>query len=120
MNQQQNKWQGMLEAELKKLIGELRSVGQVNPQNPADWEAVPDKIDVVKADSNEVADQIESYEVNTAILKQLEIRLNEVKDALERIKNGTHGVCRVCGKVIESERLEANPAATTCLLHKDQ
>src|SRR3989344_3177726 len=113
----QKKLRAELEKELGELEKELRSVGRINPANPADWEAMPDKMDIVKADPNEVADQIESYEGNTAILKQLEIRLNEIKAALERMTQGTYGVCSVCGKPIEPKRLEANPAATTCQQH---
>lgn len=109
-----------LEIELKEVETELQSIGQINPSNPKDWEAVPDKMDILSSDSNEVADGIESYEENTAILKQLEIRLNEIKNALERIKNGAFGKCRICQKEIEIERLNANPAATTCLAHKEQ
>src|SRR3989338_4751607 len=115
----QKKLKSELEKELKKLEGELRSVGRINPANPKDWEATPDKMDIMKADANEVADSIESYEGNTAILKQLEIRLNEVKGALERMKDGSYGKCDVCGKEIEMKRLEANPAASTCLEHKE-
>ena len=108
-----------LESELKELNDELRSVGRVNPGNPKDWEALPDRMDIIKADSNEVADSIESYEGNTAILKQLEIRLNEIKAAQERMKEGLYGICNMCKKPIEEKRLEANPAATTCVEHKD-
>lgn len=109
------------EEQLKKELGavekELKTVGRKNPANPADWEARPDKMDVIPADSNEVADAIESYEENTGILKQLEIRFNEVKAALKRIEGGTFGLCETCQKPIETERLEANPAATTCKAH---
>ena len=112
--------QQQLEKELKEVEAELSSIGQVNPSNPKDWEAVPDKMDVLSSDSNEVADSIESYEENTAILKQLEIRLNEIKSALDRLKSETFGKCRICQKEIEIKRLNANPAATTCLTHKDQ
>lgn len=107
----------LLRTEQATLEKELKTVGRKNPSNPADWEGKPDKMDVMPADSNEVADAIESYEENTGILKQLEIRWNEVKASLERIKSGTYGVCGVCGKEIEPERLEANPAAVTCKEH---
>lgn len=106
-----------LQAELNTVEKELKTVGRKNPSNPADWEAKPDKMDVMPADSNEVADAIESYEENTGILKQLEIRFNEIKAALERIKDGTYGICETCQKPIEPARLEANPAATTCKAH---
>jgi len=38
--------------------------------------------------------------------------LKQIDDALERIKNGTFGVCRVTGKLISKERLEAVPTTT--------
>lgn len=107
----------LLKTELATLEKELKSIGQKNPSNPADWEAKPDATGLAPADPNEVADNIESYEENTAILKQLEIRYNEVKDALKRIGEDKYGICATGGEKIETERLEANPAATTCLKH---
>ena len=105
----------ILEDELKTLEAELKTVGHKNPANPADWEATPGEFSTDKADENEIASNIEQYEDKTAILKQLEIRYNEVKDALKRIADNTYGNCSVCGKPIEQARLEANAAATTCM-----
>ncbi len=34
-----------------------------------------------------------------------------------RIEDGTYGVCTVSGEEIETERLEADPAAKTCKAH---
>ena len=104
-----------LEKELITVEGELKTVGQINPSNPADWEAKPSEIDVLASDMEEVADKIESYEENTGILKELEIRFNNIKDALARIKKGTYGICLVCGEPIEAKRLKADPAAPTCI-----
>ncbi len=106
-----------LETEKLLLEKELSSVGRINPENPRDWEAKGGNLDTLNADENEVADTIEEYEGNTAILKQLETRYNEVRDALTRIEQGTYGTCSVCGKEIEEARLEANPGATTCQEH---
>lgn len=111
------KYQLQIETELKKVEAELKTVGRKNPDNPADWEPIPDKMDISPADDNEVADSIEAYEENTGILKQLEIRFNELQNALKRIADGKYGICEVGGEVIESERLDANPAAMTCKLH---
>ena len=111
------KFEEKLRAELAVVEKELQSVGQINPSNPADWEAKPDKMDTMASDSNEVADSIESYEENTGILKQLEIRFNEIKKALEGVEKGTYGICETGGEHIEEERLDANPAAATCIKH---
>jgi len=40
--------------------------------------------------------------------------LKQLEDAFERIKLGTYGICRVCGKDIGHERLEAVPTTTIC------
>jgi RNA polymerase-binding transcription factor DksA len=42
-------------------------------------------------------------------------RLREVEDALTRIEEGTYGKCRICGREIPPERLEAVPWATLCI-----
>ena len=38
--------------------------------------------------------------------------LKQINEALERIENGTFGICRVTGKEIGRERLEAVPTTT--------
>jgi len=38
--------------------------------------------------------------------------LKQIDEALERIKNGSYGICRVTGKEISKERLEAVPTTT--------
>ena len=47
----------------------------------------------------------------------LKARLEEVEAALGRIAHGGYGVCRVCSNPIEEARLDANPAAETCMKH---
>jgi len=41
--------------------------------------------------------------------------LNKIKEAIERIENGTYGICDDCGDEIASERLEARPVTTYCI-----
>ena len=38
--------------------------------------------------------------------------LKQIDDALQRVENGTYGLCRVTGKLISRERLEAVPTTT--------
>ncbi len=111
------KYKQRLESEQEKLLKELKTVGRINPTNPNDWEPTPSIMDTDSADENLVADNIEEFEDNAGILKQLEIQYNEVKAALVRIEKGTYGICAVCGQEIESDRLDANPSAATCKKH---
>lgn len=106
-----------LEEERGVVEEELKHVGRVNPDNPADWEPTPQKMDIQEADRNEAADRIEGFEENTAIVKELEARLNNIKEALERIGTDAYGICEVGNEPIKIERLRANPAATTCVKH---
>ena len=106
-----------LETEKKLLEEELEKVGRKNPDNLSDWEATPADKDTSQADENTVADSIEDYEDNVAIVNTLEARYQDLKRALENIKNNTYGLCQVCGEEIDTERLEANPGAPTCRKH---
>lgn len=42
-------------------------------------------------------------------------RLKEINAALERIKNGTFGICEECGSRITKKRLEAIPYTDVCI-----
>lgn len=109
-----------LESELKLVEEELGKVGRINPDNPSDWEATPSADrDTSQADENTVADAIEGYEDNVAIVRTLEGRYNDIKSGLDKIKHNAYGLCQVCQKEIETDRLEANPSARTCKEHMD-
>ena len=41
--------------------------------------------------------------------------IKKVKKALERIENGTFGICEKCGDDISIERLKARPVTTQCI-----
>lgn len=43
------------------------------------------------------------------------IRLQEVDEALDRIANGTYGICEECGEPIGLKRLEVRPVAKYCV-----
>jgi RNA polymerase-binding protein DksA len=94
-------------AEKTRLEIEVASVA--GPSNVID--------ETTDADPNEVADKIEEFDSNFAISDDLKLSLNDVQAALDRIEEGTYGVCEVSGKPIELDRLGANPAARTCKEH---
>lgn len=41
--------------------------------------------------------------------------IGKIKEALERIENGTYGICEECGEEISTERLKARPVTTLCI-----
>ncbi len=59
---------------------------------------------------------IGQYMPEKAMLKKLRKRIEnkvmKTEDALDRIKNGSYGICEVTGKLIDPRRLKAKPTAT--------
>ncbi len=39
----------------------------------------------------------------------------KIREALERIDNGTYGICESCGSAISAKRLKARPVTTQCI-----
>jgi len=108
-----------LEQERMRIEHELSKVAEQNPENPDDWrmkgaEGRPDSADV-----SELADQFEEMGTQASISTALEARLNNVKRALKGIEDGSYGKCDKCGADINPKRLDANPAAITCIEHTD-
>ncbi len=54
-------------------------------------------------------------EKDVSIIEQVEAELADVEHALQRLDEGTYGVCEACGKPIGDARLDAMPAARLCL-----
>jgi RNA polymerase-binding transcription factor DksA len=118
MNKNLNEYTEQLEKERATILEEMKGVGIVtNTKNPDEWQATPTEGEHDLADANEVADRIESFEENAALVSQLETRLREIDHALKGIREQTFGLCEVCKKPIEADRLHANAAARTCKEH---
>lgn len=95
-----------------------RELGQLGTKDESgDWIPKKPEGETFGADRNDNADIIEGMQESNASLNELEGRLNLVDAALARIEAGTYGNCEACNDPIEMERLNANPAATTCLAH---
>lgn len=94
----------------QSLLAEAQaSIGEgLNPQNSN----LPD-----------VSDQA-SVEVDRSFLVRLREReqklLKKIDQALERIEQGTFGICEACGEEIAYERLKARPVTTLCITCKIQ
>ena len=88
-----------------------------------DWDArfpagAPLASPLSHSSQDEQADLREEFETELAQEHVLELRLREVKRALERIETARFGLCRECGNPIPEERLRANPAAEYHLEHQ--
>ena len=109
-----------LKKEAELLKKELGSVGREDPGKKGDWLTTKEDLNIPLADENEVADAVESFGERVALEKQLELKLQLVEGAIERIENGNYGICRICGGEIEEDRLNAEPTADTCKNHLGQ
>jgi DnaK suppressor protein len=54
-------------------------------------------------------------EIGLRIIERDAVLRGEVMLALEKIKDGTYGICESCDQEIESERLEALPITLLCI-----
>jgi len=71
--------------------------------------------------TNDTSPSFKSFDEGSEVMNkesnmQLAIRqekfIRDLRNALLRIENGTYGVCRVMGKLIQKERLKLVPHAT--------
>jgi DnaK suppressor protein len=46
--------------------------------------------------------------------------ISKIREALERIEDGTYGVCEICGGDISEKRLRARPVTTMCIACKSR
>lgn len=73
--------------------------------------------------SNHLADAASDYtslETNFDLAAREGKYLVYLEDALQRIKMGTFGVCKICQQLIPKARLEAVPTATKCVNCKEE
>ncbi|MDX1642444.1 MAG: TraR/DksA C4-type zinc finger protein [Balneolaceae bacterium] len=61
----------------------------------------------------------ESLDLTNRLIERNLKFISELNRALERIKNGTYGICRATGQPIEKERLEFAPHTRYCIAAKN-
>jgi DnaK suppressor protein len=70
-----------------------------------------------ESDEFEVSDIAEKYEEKSDFYSKKEIlekRLENIKRALQKIENGTYGICIKCNNPIEEARLKIDPTTELC------
>ncbi len=107
-----------LEVEKEEVEEELASHGRVIDED-GEWQGATDTPDGQESDPLDVANNIEELVTNVPLVEELEERHHDIVDALEKIENGTYGLCEASGEPIPFERLKANPAARTKIEHAE-
>ncbi len=111
-------YENQLKLELSQLQTELATIA-IFHEATDDWEVRNDDSEHNSADDNMVADNVESSSEREATLGLLEARYRNIRLALSKMTAGTFGTCEVCNEPIEANRLDANPAARTCITHRE-
>jgi DnaK suppressor protein len=95
-----------LRARLARLDDDLAGLFEASRDSNADDEHDPEgqTIAYERSQLSSVADRTRDH-------------LAEVEAALDRVVAGTYGICEVCHRPIDPERLEARPTARTCVEH---
>jgi len=107
----------LLENEKKILETELSFVATKDSPDADVWSAKQTQAGDDTTDQADAAGAISNFEENDITTRNLKTQLYEVDAALERMKDGTYGVCEIGGEEIEVERLQASPSARTCKKH---
>lgn len=102
-------------AEQVELQQRLRDISTQDPRVDDNYKSrFPDY--GTKEDEN--AAEVAAFSDRIAIEQTTEVDLKAVKDALQRMAEGTYGKCRYCGKPIEEKRLLARPTSGSCIACK--
>lgn len=97
----------LLIRELEDLLGKdgnsIRSIIETSDQSP---------------DFTDQASLESDMDLNIHMKERDSRLLVKVKEALERLEDGTYGICEECGKEISELRLKARPVTTMCITCK--
>lgn len=97
-------FRGILNEEMHKLLGEADKTVSIMTKEIVN---IPDPNDRATLESDR------NFELR---IRDRERKLiNKIREALERINDGTFGICEKCGEDISEARLKARPVTTLCI-----
>ena len=106
-------FRGILEEERQRVVDAISYLHEETPGSLAD-----ETEEITGAGDNhlgETATATLDREIDYSLEENSEQVLRSIDGALQRIANGTFGICETCGQRISEERLEAIPYATQCI-----
>lgn len=105
-------FEDILLKEQKRLESELAKFTNRNIHNAEDFDA---KFPSYGDSEEENIQEVSTYNDYLALEKTVEKDLQDVHSALQKVKDGTYGICKYCKKPIDEKRLLARPASTSCI-----
>lgn len=103
--------QNRLLEERKEIEEQLKKIAQPGQTND-DWNTNFPKFD--GGNLEEACDEVEAYATLLSISEELEKKLKDIDNALDKIKKGAFGLCENCNQKISQERLKIYPTARLC------
>lgn len=102
-----DKLEAFKEMFIKRIEGLMGEAGKTVSEMTVGTESFPDVTDRASQESDR------NFELR---MRDRERKLvKKIREALERIDDGTFGICEVCGKNISEKRLMARPVTTLCI-----
>lgn len=113
-----DKLQEKLEKEKSSIEEQLKKFAKKDDKVSGDWDTQFPKLDNNVSGSSSLeaaADEVEEYSTLLPQEHSMEIKLQNINSALEKIKNGDYGICEKCKKEIPIDRLNVSPESKFCL-----
>jgi len=99
------KFKKILLKEREQIVGEVKQIVESSKEMGQDG----------IQDIGDEAANIYNKQVLLSLNENERMRLQEVDESLDRIENGTYGICEECGESIGLKRLEVRPVAKYCV-----
>lgn len=99
-------------AKMREQLGEMKTklLSELDSELRAEREGNKDE----GMDTYDLASEERDREINFILSDRERIKIKQVDDALDRLDDGTYGVCESCGLEIAEERLQALPFTRLC------
>lgn len=95
-----------------RLETELSKFAKKNPHVKDDYDA---SFHEYGNKDDENALEVAQYITDKPLEETLEKELRDVKKSMERLDNGSYGICKYCEKPIDEKRLLARPTSSACV-----
>lgn len=100
----------------KHLESDLADVTRKDPKHPGQLSpAYNSGAENTDTSEDDVSEKVSAYADEVSLIGELETQLRDVEKALASVAKGDYGVCKYCGKDIDTKRLEARPSSSSCI-----
>ncbi len=99
-------------AKMREQLGEMKTklLSEIDSELRAEREGNKDE----GMDTYDLASEERDREINFILSDRERVKIKQIDDALDRLDEGTYGMCESCGLEIAEERLQAMPFTRLC------